>query len=70
MHRQWLRTFDAAEHLKLKPATLIAYRHRGVGPRYSKLGSIVVYDLADLDSWADTRSVDPAMKMLPEKEAA
>ena len=54
MSRRWLRTLDAAEHLKLKPATLINYRHRKVGPRYAKLGSVVVYDVADLDAWVIT----------------
>ncbi len=70
MSRRWLRTLDAAEHLKLKPATLISYRHRKIGPRYSKLGSVVVCDLSDLDRWVDECAVHPGVKNSSEMEAA
>ena len=33
----------AAAILKVKPATLIAWRHRGIGPAYIRLGKRVFY---------------------------
>jgi hypothetical protein len=32
-------------------------RTYGGGPRYAKLGAVVVYDPADLDAWAAERKV-------------
>ena len=70
MSKRLLRTEPAADYLGLKPATLIAYRHRGIGPRYSKLGKIAVYDEADLNSWVDECAVQPGVKASSELEAA
>ncbi len=70
MSHRWLRTLDAAEHLKLSPATLINYRCRGIGPRHSKLGKIAVYNMADLDTWAEAQRVDPGLRKASEREAA
>jgi hypothetical protein len=44
-----LNTIDAAKYLGLKPGTLEVWRCHGRGPRYSKLGSRVVYSIRDLD---------------------
>lgn len=46
-----LRTKQAAEYLNLGASTLEKYRLYGGGPKYCKLGKIVVYDPADLDEW-------------------
>lgn len=51
-----LRTPQAAEFLGVSPATLCKWRVFGGGPRYKKLGRVVVYDPADLREWLDTRS--------------
>ena len=51
-----LRAPAAAEYLGLSPSTLAKMRLRGDGPAYSKVGPrIVVYDLADLDSYVASR---------------
>lgn len=50
-----LRTPEAAEHLGVSPSTMAKWRLYGCGPPYSKLGSIVVYDLPDLDQFAAER---------------
>ncbi len=54
---RYLRTKAAAAYLKLSPSTLAKMRLRGDGPPYSKAGpKIVVYDIADLDTYiADRR---------------
>lgn len=56
MHQQWLRNRQAAEYIGLTPGSLKTMRCRGVGPRYRKLGKIVLYRLRDLDDWADRAS--------------
>jgi predicted DNA-binding transcriptional regulator AlpA len=50
-----LRTEEAAEFLGLSPGTLATWRVRGGGPRYRKLGRVVVYDPTDLRAWLDER---------------
>ena len=41
----------AAERLKLSPRTLERWRLEGVGPRYTKLGRAVRYEIAALDKF-------------------
>ena len=55
--RRWLRVPDAADHLGIGVGTLNKLRTYGGGPRYAKLGAVVVYDPADLDAWAAERKV-------------
>ena len=51
-----LRPPAAAEYLGLSVSTLAKMRLRGDGPIYSKAGPrVVVYDLADLESWLTAR---------------
>ena len=54
-----LRDADAARVLGVSPATLPAWRCRGQGPRYLKIGGRVVYLLPDLLAWRDAQAVDP-----------
>jgi hypothetical protein len=55
--RRWLRVEGAAAHLSIGVGTLNKLRTYGGGPKYAKLGAVVVYDLADLDRWARERKV-------------
>ena len=55
--RRWLRVRAAAGHLDLGAGTLNKMRIYGGGPPFCKLGSIVVYDIDDLDRWASERKV-------------
>ncbi len=51
-----LRPPAAADFLGLSASTLAKMRLRGDGPIYSKAGPrVVVYDLADLESWLTAR---------------
>lgn len=55
-HNSKLRAPAAADFLGLSPSTLSKMRLRGDGPVYSKAGPrVVVYDLADLESWLSAR---------------
>jgi excisionase family DNA binding protein len=47
---------QAARYLNLSPRTLQAWRRKGDGPRYLKLGAAVRYDRADLDAWLEERT--------------
>ncbi len=42
----------ASKYLQTKVKTLRNWRHTGAGPRFRKLGVLVRYDRADLDSFA------------------
>lgn len=55
-----LSTRQAAEYLGISEDTLRWWRHRGDrGPRsYALSARHVVYDLADLDAWADQRKAE------------
>lgn len=52
-----LNTHQAAAFLGLKPCTLEAWRCRKIGPRYSKLGSRVMYDESELETWFAAKSI-------------
>jgi hypothetical protein len=49
-------TADAAPLLGIKPGTLTIWRYQGVGPRFVKCGSRVVYRLRDLNDYLDRRT--------------
>ena len=50
-----LTTEEAAEYVGTSPRTLERYRVTGEGPRFLKVGRKVLYRLADLDAWLETR---------------
>jgi predicted DNA-binding transcriptional regulator AlpA len=51
-----MRAPEAADYVRLSQSTLAKLRLRGGGPVYSKAGvRIVVYDIADLDTWLANR---------------
>ena len=53
---QHLRAAAAAEYIGLAQSTLAKMRLSGDGPVYSKAGPrIVIYDIADLDSYLEGR---------------
>lgn len=58
-HTVWLTPDEAAEVLSVPPATLGQWRYRGMGPRYSKIGTIVRYSRRDLDDWLAAAAVEP-----------
>ena len=55
-------TRDAAVYLGVSLETLQRWRHNGIGPAYIRPGETkgrVVYLIADLDNWLDSRRVQP-----------
>jgi excisionase family DNA binding protein len=53
--RQWLDTDAAAEHLGMKSRTLVAWRERGRGPAYHRVGGRVRYRRDELDAFARSK---------------
>jgi len=51
----FITTPQAAEYLGMKPQTLEAWRCRGGGPKFAKLGRAVRYRQSDLDAWIESR---------------
>ncbi|MFZ2291196.1 helix-turn-helix transcriptional regulator [Corynebacterium casei] len=51
-----MRTPEAAEFLQVSPRTLEGWRRRGEGPRYSRLGTVVVYTVGDLQAFVNERT--------------
>lgn len=49
--KQKLNTEEAAAYLGIRPNTLEVWRTKKKGPKYSKIGSRVLYDLNDLESY-------------------
>lgn len=44
---------EAADYIGFKPKTLQNWRNMGTGPKVTRLGTAVRYDIADLDSWIE-----------------
>jgi Helix-turn-helix domain len=53
---------QAAVHLHIKPETLTAWRHRGIGPPYLKVGRQVFYRRADLSEWLGAQRRQPSAR--------
>jgi hypothetical protein len=54
-----LNNQEAAAFLGVSPATLHTWRCRHRGPKYSRLGSRILYDLDDLETFFTSRQVTP-----------
>ena len=60
-----LNTVEAAAYLGIRPNTLEVWRTKHKGPRYSKIGRRVLYDLEELEAYFAANSVttvDAAMQ--------
>jgi predicted DNA-binding transcriptional regulator AlpA len=53
--RRYLSSSEAANYLNVSQSMLAKRRLSGDGPRYSKLGKRVLYEIADLDAWIADR---------------
>jgi hypothetical protein len=52
-----MRPAEAAAYLALSPRTLEKLRATGGGPPFAAMGRAISYAVADLDAWAQARSV-------------
>ncbi len=53
--QRYFNNAEAAKYLNVSQSMLAKRRLSGDGPRYSKLGKRVVYELSDLDQWIANR---------------
>jgi excisionase family DNA binding protein len=60
---------EVAEQLGLSVATLRAWRHRGKGPRYLRLGRSVRYLPSDVDNFVRASAVDTRSVSASDDEA-
>lgn len=51
----YFRVQDAADYLALSRSKLNKLRTYGGGPRFAKVGKVIVYARADLDAWVALR---------------
>ena len=58
INKQKLNTEEAAAYLGIRPNTLEVWRCKHKGPRYSKIGTRVLYDVNDLEAFFSARAVD------------
>lgn len=49
----YLNTTQLAEKLQVAPITLMAWRCRGKGPRWHKVGHKVLYSVVDVHLWLE-----------------
>lgn len=56
--QQKFNTEEAASYLGIKRNTLEVWRCKHKGPRYSKIGTRVLYDVNDLEAFFTARAVD------------
>ncbi|KRQ26413.1 hypothetical protein AOT83_19075 [Mycobacteroides sp. H001] len=56
--RQWLTPEEAADYLKVTEQKLADLRYLREGPRFRKVGRLIRYTHADLDSWLDQGTVE------------
>ena len=57
MSNRKLSTNEAAAFLGIRPNTLEVWRTQKRGPKYSKIGSRVLYDISDLEAYFASRSI-------------
>lgn len=55
-----MRESDAAAYIGVAPKTLANWRSAGKGPRYCKLGRMIVYQRGDLDAYFEDHMHAPA----------
>jgi Helix-turn-helix domain len=52
---------EAAQVLRVKPATLNTWRTHGFGPEFLKVGRRVLYRRSDVFSWIESRRRQPSL---------
>ncbi|OHU36049.1 hypothetical protein BKG80_23450 [Mycobacteroides chelonae] len=56
--RVWLTSEEAAAYLKVTAQKLADLRYLKEGPRFRRVGRLIRYSHADLDSWLDQGTVE------------
>jgi predicted DNA-binding transcriptional regulator AlpA len=55
-----LNEHEVAEILRVKSATLQAWRYYKTGPAYIRVGRLIRYLREDVEQWAESRRYEPA----------
>ena len=58
--QQILTEKEVADLLRCTRAALKKWRHRGLGPRYSRIGRMVRYHARDIEMFLEQHAVDPS----------
>ena len=53
---EYLTVDEAADLLRTPVATLYQWRHKGMGPRASRVGRRLLYRRSDVISWVDSKA--------------
>jgi excisionase family DNA binding protein len=51
---------EVSEYLRIPTHTLSQWRHRGIGPKFSRVGKHVRYRWSDVEAWIDQQTVNDA----------
>ncbi len=57
-NNQIFNNVTAAQFLNIKPATLAKWRSEHRGPRYSKIGRRIVYNVQDLEEYLEQNKIE------------
>jgi excisionase family DNA binding protein len=58
-------SIEVSQYTQVPLGTLDQWAHRGVGPRYIKVGRHRRYRWADVDAWLDANTVDQDRRTRP-----
>jgi predicted DNA-binding transcriptional regulator AlpA len=53
---------EVAAVLHIEIPTLTAWRNRGQGPRYVRVGKLIFYRPSDIQQWLNTRVTEPTRR--------
>lgn len=55
----FLRATELAEKIGVTPNTLLLWRRKGIGPKYSRVGGRILYRRAAVEDWLASLERDP-----------
>lgn len=56
---RFLRPSQVEERYPLRAQTLAAWRLKGIGPAYVRVGRMIIYPVASIEHWIATNTVTP-----------
>ncbi|MFI1889881.1 helix-turn-helix transcriptional regulator [Streptomyces jumonjinensis] len=56
-----ITTKELAEFIRKSPGAVRQMRYRGIGPKGARVGTEVLYDLADVESWWAAKTSSDAL---------
>jgi hypothetical protein len=65
-----LREDEAAKELNVRPQTMAAWRYRGKGPSYVRVGKLIFYKPSQIREYVDASVVRPCAQVIAPESAA